>query len=397
MKHVVVIIDGAAGLPLPERGGRTSLEAAATPNLDALAGSGRLGLARTVPPGMEPGSACACMSVLGYDPTVYYRGRSPIEAHSMGVPVNEGEVTFRCNLVTVANGKMADYSAGHIVTDEARELIIALDKELGGDGVSFYPGVSYRHLCKLRGHEETLQAVCTPPHDIPGQPVAEYLPRGVGSDFLKDLMHRSEAVLAVQPVNERRRARDEAPATTIWLFWGSGRVPEMPPFRERYGLRAALTSGVDLLRGLGGMMGMDILEIAGVSDGPDNDYAAQAAGAIDALADHDLVVIHIEAPDEAAHAGSIDGKINAIERIDREVIGRLRDFRENGLRLLVMPDHPTPLASRTHTLEPVPFLLWGTGFAANGAASYSEVAAGATGLFIDPGYSIMSQLMEVTD
>jgi 2,3-bisphosphoglycerate-independent phosphoglycerate mutase len=393
MKYGVIIIDGAAGEPLPERGGKTCLELAKTPNLDALAGEGVVGLARTVPAGMEPSSACACMSVLGYDPKVYYKGRSAIEAKSLDIPIGEGEVVFRCNLVGVIDGKMKSYSAGYISTEESKELINALNDSLGSDSVEFYPGVSYRNILKLKGHEEALKAQCTPPHDIPDKPVKDYLPRGKGSDVLLDLMRRSEKVLKEHPINVSRAARGDIPATTIWLFWGSGKVPEMPLFKEAYGLSAALTSGVDLLKGLAKMMGMKVLEIPGVTDGPDNDYAAQASGAIKALNDNDLVVIHIEAPDEAAHAGSINDKIEAIEKIDKEVISRLRSYAKDDLRLLAMPDHPTPIEIRTHSPEPVPFLFWGKGFKPNGAREYTEAAAKSTGLFIADGYKIMGKFL----
>ena len=391
MKYCVLIIDGAAGLPLSQRSAKTSLELARTPNLDALAPAGMVGRCRTVPEGMEPSSACACMSVLGYDPREYYRGRAGIEARSMGIPINDGEVVFRCNLVAVEGGRMEDYCAGHIST---RKLVAALDENLGGGDVHFYPGISYRHICKLKGRTDTLRATCTPPHDIPDKPIRDFLPQGPGSEVLRGLMKRSEAVLGNHPVNIERRSRGEAPATMIWLFWGSGRVPDMPAFGGVYGLSAALSSGVDLLRGLGRMAGMNILDIPGVTDGLDNDYAAQAEGALVALTDHDLVVIHVEAPDEAAHAGAIDDKVAAIECVDREVVGRLRAWRGDSLRVLVMPDHPTPIARRTHSLEPVPFLLWGEGFGADEARRLTEAEAEKTGLLLDPGYSIMSRLVE---
>jgi 2,3-bisphosphoglycerate-independent phosphoglycerate mutase len=393
MRYCVLIIDGAAGLPIPERGGKTCLELAKTPNLDAMVREGVLGLVRTVPAGMEPSSACACMSVLGYDPKVYYRGRSAIEARSLDIPLGEGEVVFRCNLVAVRDGKMWSYSAGYISTGEAKELIAALNKGLGGENVRFYPGVSYRHILKLKRHEDTLQASCTPPHDIPDKPISQYLPKGKGSELLRDLMNRSEAVLKDHPINVRRLSRGDIPATSIWLFWGSGQVPAMPAFKQVYGLSAALNSGVDLLRGLAKMAGMKVLYIPGVTDGLDNDYAAQANGSLKALKEHDLVIIHIEAPDEAAHAGAIDDKIEAIQRIDKEVISRLRSWRGDDLRLLVMPDHPTPIETQTHSPEPVPFLLWGKGFSSNGAKRFAEMEAKNTGLFIDEGYKIMGKLV----
>lgn len=393
MKYCVLIVDGAAGWPLPERDGKTCLELARTPNLDSLAKEGMVGLAETVPQGMEPSSACACMSVLGYDPQAYYRGRAAIEAVSMGVPVDEDEVVFRCNLVAVRDGRMWSYCAGHITTDEARELIEALDKSLGSDEVRFYPGVGYRHLVKLSGHEATLKAICTPPHDIPDKPIARFLPRGQGSQFLRKLMQGSVAVFEKHPVNIARRARGDIPATMIWLFWGSGQIPPTPAFKRAYGLEAALTSGVDLLRGLGRMTGMDILDIPGVTDGLDNDFPAQTLGALKALEDHDLVVIHVEAPDEEAHAGSIEGKLEAIQRVDSEVVSRLRAFQPGNLRLLVMPDHPTPIKVRTHVAEPVPFVLWGPGFSPNGARRFTEAEAKRTGLFIEDGYNIMERLI----
>ena len=393
MKYCVLIIDGASGWPLPEHGGKTCLELAQTPNLDAVAQESMVGLAVTVPTGMEPSSACACMSLLGYDPKAYYRGRAAIEAVSMGIPIDEDEVVFRCNLVSVKEGRMWSYSSGHISTDEAKRLIEALNESLGSDKLHFYPGVSYRHLLKLKGYEDTLSAICTPPHDIPDKTIAEFLPRGPGSDCLKQLMVSSEAVLKEHPVNIARRAQGDIPVTMIWLFWGSGQVPDIPAFKQVYGLSAALTSGVDLLRGLGRMMGMDVLDIPGVTDGLDNDFPAQAVGALRALAEHDLVVIHIEAPDEAAHAGSIDDKVEAIQRVDWEVVSQLIAFQPGELRLLVMPDHPTPIKARTHVAEPVPFMLWGPGFAYNGAKRFTEAEAKRTGFFIEEGYNIMGRLI----
>jgi 2,3-bisphosphoglycerate-independent phosphoglycerate mutase len=393
MKYVVLIMDGAAGEPLPDRDNKTCLELAVMPNLDALAREGRLGLARTVPSDMEPSSACACMSVLGYDPVVYYKGRAGIEARSMGIDIGEDEVVFRCNLVTVRDGRMWDYSAGHISTAEAREIIEFLNKELGSSRVKFYPGIGYRHILKLKGYRDTLGAACTPPHDIPGQPVADYLPQGPGSRLLKDLMARSEDLLRGHRISEARRSRGDVPVSMAWLFWGSGRAPEMPGFRETYGLKAAMTSGVDLLRGMAMMAGIEVLDIKEVTDGLDNDYAAQAAGAIGALREYDMVVVHIEAPDDAGHDGLVDEKVGAIENIDSEVVSRIRKSGEGELRVLIMPDHPTPITLRTHSADPVPFLLWGNGIGANGAGRFTEPEAVKTGLFIEQGYKIMGELV----
>ncbi len=393
VKYCVLIIDGAAGLPLPAYGGKTSLEIARTPHMDKMTGEGTLGLVPTVPPGMEPSSACACMSLLGYDPEVYYQGRAGIEAKSLDIPVGEGEVVFRCNLVTSQNGRMQDYSSGYISTDEAQSLIAALNQRLGTDDIHFYPGVSYRHICKIKGHEDTLMATCTPPHDIPDQPIAEFMPRGIGSDRLRHLMLRSMSVLGEHPVNLARQARGEPPATMVWLFWGSGRAPEMPAFDRVYGIKAAMTSGVDLLRGLARMMGMTVLEIPGVTAGPDNDYAAQASGALKTLKTHDLVVIHVEAPDEASHAGLVKDKVAAIEMVDREIVRQLRASGVANLRVLLMPDHATPIKTRTHSAVPVPFLLWGSGITANDAARFTETEAKNTGLLLEKGYHVMGRLI----
>jgi len=392
MKYCILIIDGAAGWALPERAGKTCLELAHVPNLDAMAQEGVVGLVRTVPQGMEPSSACACMSVLGYDPKLYYRGRSGIEAKSMGIPVADDEVVFRCNLVAVRDGKMLSYSSGHIDTDEAHALIASLNEKLGSDEIHFYPGVRYRHICKIRGHDDTLLATCTPPHDIPDKPIADFLPKGKGSDLLRDIMERSKAVLEGHPINLERQARGDIPATMLWLFWGSGRIPEMPPFKQVYGLRAAMTSGVDLLRGLARMVDMAVLDIPGVTDGMDNDYVAQAVGALKALEKYDLVAIHVEAPDESAHAGSVDDKVEAIQMVDKEIVSRIRSWNKDTLRVLILPDHPTPIKIQTHTDEPVPFVLWGPGFASNGAKRFTEAEAKNTGIFIDDGYNIMSKL-----
>jgi 2,3-bisphosphoglycerate-independent phosphoglycerate mutase len=387
-------MDGAAGWPIPERGEQTCLELAETPNLDKMARKSELGLVQTVPAGMEPSSACACMSLLGYDPQVYYRGRAAIEAVSMGVNIEEDEVIFRCNLVSIRGGKMQSYSAGHITTEESAKLIDALNESLGSDSIHFYTGVNYRHLLKIKGHSEVVKAVCRPPHDITDKDIEEYLPHGKGSQLLRQLMLDSVEVLERHQVNTNRRAWNELPANMIWLFWGSGQIPHMPPFKRVHGKTVAITSSVDLLRGLGTMMDMDILEIPGVTDGLDNDFVAQVTGGLKSLETHDLVVMHIEAPDEAGHAGSVEDKVEAIQLIDREVVSRLMSYQTDELRVLVMPDHPTPISIKTHVAEPVPFMLWGQGFATNCARRFTEAEAKRTGLFMENGYNIMTRLVE---
>ncbi|MDD5289081.1 MAG: cofactor-independent phosphoglycerate mutase [Dehalococcoidales bacterium] len=393
MKYCVLIMDGSAGLPIPERGGKTSLELARTPNLDAMASAGLTGLAHNVPPGMDPDSAVACMSIFGYDPQVYYTGRAPIEAVSLGIDFAPGEVVFRCNPVTIQNGKMVSHSAGSISTEEDRRLMASLNEKLGNDKIHFYPGVSYRNILKLKDAGDTALAICTPPHDIPGKTAAEFFPRGKGSDLLRDLMSRSESVFRDHPVNKKRIARGELPATGIWLFWGSGRAALLPAFSKFYGIKAAVTSGVDLLRGLGKMAGMSNLNIPGVTDAMDNDYAGQAKGALEALKDYDIVIIHVEAPDEAGHAGSLEKKIEAIEKIDAEIVSRIRTWSQDKLRVLVMSDHPTPVKVRTHTSDPVPFLLWGNDFKHNGGKRFTETEAKNSKLIISQGFSVMGKLV----
>jgi 2,3-bisphosphoglycerate-independent phosphoglycerate mutase len=393
MKYCVLIIDGAAGHPLPQRGGKTSLELARTPNLDMMAKEGLTGLVRTVPQGMEPSSAVACMSIMGYDPRVYYKGRSAIEAMSMGISIGPGETVFRCNLVAVRDGRMLDYSAGHITTEEAKALIEAVDIKLGDSNTHFYPGVSYRHILKIKGHQEAVEAVCTPPHDISGQAVETFLPKGRGSEILRDLMQRSEAVLRDHPVNKARTARGEVPATTIWLFWPSGEVPDLPPFEQVFKVKGAMISAVDLLRGIAQMAKMEVIVIPGVTDGPDNDYQAQALGALKILEKQDLVVVHVEAPDEAGHGGSIEKKVESIEKTDREIVNRLRTYQTGQLRVLIMPDHPTPIEIKTHTAEPVPFLIWGPGIRSNGAQRLTEAEARRSGFFVPNGYGIINKLI----
>lgn len=394
MKYCILIMDGSAGLPVPERNGKTSLELAYTPNLDALASGGSVGLVHNVPPGMDPDSAVACMSIFGYDPKVYYTGRAPIEAKSLGIDFVPGDVLFRCNPVTIQDGKMVSHSAGSISTEEDHRLIATLNEKLGNEKIQFYPGVGYRNILKLRNAEDTALAICTPPHDIPGKAVEEFLPHGKGCELLNDLMKRSENIFEDHSVNKRRIAQGRLPATTIWLFWGSGQMPVLPPFNQFYGLRAAVTTGVDLLRGLGQIAGMSILKIPGVTDGLDNDYTAQAQEGLDALRDYDIVIIHIEAPDEAGHAGLLKEKIEAIEKIDSEVVSRIRNWRHDELRVLVISDHPTPVGVRTHTSEPTPFLLYGKELKTNGSKRFTEAEAKKSGLEIDQGYKIMNTIIK---
>jgi 2,3-bisphosphoglycerate-independent phosphoglycerate mutase len=405
VKHVVLIIDGASGWPAAAHGGRTSLEAAHTPNLDRLAREGRVGVVSNVPEGMEASSAIACMSVMGFDPGRYYSGRGPIEAAAMGIELEPGQVAMRCNLVTVLDGRLASYSAGNISSAESVELIAALQQGLGDERCRFYPGVGFRHILTVRDGEELLATSFTAPHDIAGQPVDASAPVGPGAAFAMDLMERSKAILERHPVNQRRLAKGKPPATQIWLFWPGMRPAQMPAFADLYEHReAALTSPVDLLKGLAVQTGIDFLAVQGVTDGPDNDYEGQMRAGLAALADHDVVFVHVESPDEAGHAGDAAAKVEAIEKIDALMVPQVIEAAVHGvpgaggagaggLRLLVLPDHPTPLEIRTHVAEPVPFIIWGAGVEANGATAYTEEAARDTGLAVGPGHLLMSMFL----
>jgi len=392
MKYVVLILDGAAGWPLEELGSRTTLGAAKTPNLDALVAVGMLGLAQTVPTGAEPSSSAACTSILGYDPVADYVGRGAIEAASLGIALAPDEVALRLNLVHVADGRMVSYACGHIATEESRAIVGELQEALGDGTFRFYPGVAYRHILVVKGHPELVDLAYTPPHDISDQTIVGRRPAGDGAGLLLDLQDRARPVLAASPVNAARIARGDLPATEVWPFWPGTAPAGLKPFAEVRGVRAALTSGVDLLNGLAVLFGIDRLAIAGVTDGADTDYAAQIAGALEALDDHDLVIVHVESPDEEGHAGDVAGKIAAIEAIDREMASVLRD-RIGEIRVLAMPDHPTPIELKTHVGEPVPFLLAGPGITPNAGAEFREFVAASTGLVVDPGHRVMDLLL----
>lgn len=373
MKFIVLVGDGMADEPLPSLGGRTPLQAAETPNMDRIAAEGRSGLARTVPAGMPPGSDVANLSVVGYEPSRYYSGRAPLEAAAMGVSLGKGDIAFRCNFVTVKDGRMDDYSAGHISSEEGRELVSALKPLVPGERL--YAGVSYRNLLVLDAGGE---AVCTPPHDILDQPIAGYLPQGEGSELLIALMEASRTVLSEHPVNARRIAEGKRPANMIWL-WGQGPAPSMPTLLEKSGLRGAMISAVDLLKGIGVYAGMEVIDVPGATGTIDTNYEGKVEAALSALERVDLVYLHVEAPDEAAHEGDLELKIRAIEAFDRRVVGpllqKLQESKRYEWRILLLPDHPTPISIRTHTDRPVPFSIMGAGVAPDEVRTFDEEAA----------------------
>ncbi|MBD3240863.1 MAG: cofactor-independent phosphoglycerate mutase [Chitinivibrionales bacterium] len=375
MKYALLVGDGMADFPIDELGGRTPLAAAQTPNMDRIAREGTLGRVATVPAGMPPGSDVANLALMGYDPRQYYRGRAPVEAASMGVALGENDVAFRCNLVTLDGDIMGDYSAGHIETDDAHALIAELQNALGSDTIRFHPGISYRHLLVASAIDDTgLQT--TPPHDIIGRPWREHLPHGAAAAAVCKLMESARDVLAASPVNAQRVSQGKRAATDIWL-WGQGRAVSLPSMRRRYGLSGSVISAVDLVRGLGVLAGLTVRIVEGATGYLGTNYAGKVAAAAQALDSEDLVYLHVEAPDETGHEGVLAKKIQAIEEFDRNVVGEmLRIADERGdLRVMVAPDHATPIALRTHHEMPVPVAVCGPGVTVDAATEYCEAAA----------------------
>ncbi len=377
MKYAVLIGDGMADFPMDEFGGKTVLQKANTPNMDYVTKNGRAGLARTVPDGMPPGSDVANMSILGYDPKKYYSGRAPLEAASMGIPLNDGDVAFRCNLITITDGIIADYSAGHITSEEAKTLIEAVDSRIGTENIRFYPGISYRHLMVASG-DVGIDAECTPPHDVIGEAKSEYMPKGKDSELLCELTDASRTILEKHPVNSERVKAGKNPANYIWL-WGQGYAPSFIEFEQLYGMTGSIISAVDLLKGIGIYAGLDVIDVPGATGYLDTNYSGKAEYAIESLKDHDFVFVHVEAPDEAGHMGDVDAKIRAIEDFDKLVVGRILEYAresDEDFTILVLPDHPTPISLKTHTSDPVPFAIYSTADKdPDGAAAFDEESA----------------------
>ncbi len=388
MKYIVVIGDGMVDEPLAELNGETPLQKAKTPHMDFIAKNGSCGMLQTVPSGMEPGSDVANLSIMGYDPKEYYTGRGPLEAASIGATLKEDDVAFRCNLITQKNGLLADFNAGHISTVEAAELIESLNQAFFRYG-KFYLGTSYRHLFVYNDKNAALLK-STPPHDEVGEPFHEHLLKGYNtlnpplddkdvlnnlSTKLNRLMYKSSDVLENHPINQKRIESGKNPANMIWL-WGQGPKPQLPSFQEKYGLKGATITGVDLIKGIGTYLGLTNVHVPGATGFYDTDYCGKAKHALEALEDHDLIFIHVEAPDEAGHAGDIQEKISAIERIDRRILGKLIEELPSidDYALAVLPDHPTPIDIRTHTSDPVPYAVYTPGCQADATESYSEVS-----------------------
>jgi len=394
MKYALVIPDGCADEPQESLGGKFPLEAANTPAMDAVAAAGVVGRANHVPAHLPAGSDVANLSLLGYDPNEFFTGRAPLEAAAQGIQLGANDFAIRCNLVTIEDQTMRDFTADHISTDEAAQLLAALGQRLGRPELEFIPGVSYRNLLIYRGDEVpppfTRDTRATPPHDLTDQSVLDDYPRGPGSDLLNQLMSESVAVFAEHPVNARRKSSGHLPATNVWL-WGQGRAPSLPPFSRVYGKTGAMITAVDLLRGLAALLAWQRIEVPGATGYLDTDYAAKGRAAIKALDDVDFVTVHIEAPDEASHEGNAAAKIKALEEIDRHIVAPLHQAMaaRGEYRLMISPDHPTPLRTKTHSHGFVPFAIAGSGISADAAKTYDERAAGASQLSFPDGWKLM--------
>jgi len=398
VKYIILQGDGMADYPLDVLGGKTPLEAARTPNMDWLAARGVFGLAHVIPDGFPPGSDVGNMNIMGYDPAVYHTGRSPLEAASMGVALGPRDIAFRCNLVTLGRSGgdtfMEDFTSGHITTEEAAELIREIGQKLGGNGIEFFPGVSYRHLMVWRDGKEKMET--TPPHDITDQKVLAYMPKGEGADRLLRLMEASRPILAAHPVNKKRQAEGRRPATTIWL-WGQGRAPALPSLAERFGIKGGVISAVDIINGLGVYAGLERIYVPGITGFLDTNYRGKGEYGVNSLEKNDFVFIHVEAIDEAGHMGDVEKKIQALEDFDEKVVGTVlqRMAHRKDWRVLLMPDHPTSIALKTHVAEPVPFVLYSAEAPRqNGAVGYNEKDAAATGIVAKQAYRLIESLIE---
>lgn len=394
MKYILIVFDGMADESLADLDGKTPMQVACKDYMNELAARGTVGIVRTVPEGMYPGSDTTNMSILGYDPMKYYRGRAPLEAASLEIPLEPRDAAFRANLVSTDGTLMIDSSAGHIPTEEARELISLLDQKLGTQRIKFYPGVSYRHIMVWRDGSEDLQT--TAPYKIHGKPFAEYLPVGDGDDKLRQMIYDSLEILDQHPINRRRRDEGHEPANMLW-FWGQGRQPDMPSFFRMRGIQGTVVAAVDLIRGIGRMVGLRLVNVPGATGYIDTNYLGKGQYALAALRDHDFVWVHVEAADEAAHEGNLDKKIEAIENEDKLVLGTILDgLAKTGedFRILLLPDHPTPIATQAHSEEPVPFILYASNEERSNRIPFDERAREDAKLRVDEGYKLIDLLFQ---
>lgn len=391
MKYILIVPDGMADEAIPELANRTPLMVANTPNIDALARSGVIGRVATIPNGMPPGSDVAGLSIMGYDPAKYYTGRAPLEAANQGIDLAERDVAFRCNLITTDGENIVDYSAGEITTEEAAELISLINKHLSSQFIRFYPGISYRHLMVWRNG--SVDVGTTPPHNVMGQRLIDHLPQGDNEERLRQMIWDSYEILSQHPINRRRIDKGQNAANMIWL-WGQGYPPSLPRFTITHGVNGAVISAVDLLRGIARLAGLKAPAVPGATGRIDTNWLGKAAAATVALENFDFVMVHLEAPDECGHQGDLDGKIRAIELVDKFIVGPLRQAAEyhREARIMLLPDHYTPVALRTHVGNPVPFVLSGTGIKADSADKLTEEIAAESPLFVEEGWKLIRML-----
>ncbi len=402
MKYLVLLCDGMADYDIPEFGGKTPLEAAHTPNMDRLAKKSELGLVKTVADSMKPGSDVANLSVLGYDPMIYYTGRSPLEAGSIGIDMKPTDVSFRCNLVTLSSEKnyedktILDYCADDISTAEAREIVKTLAENFNCEEFQLYSGVSYRH-CLIWNDGTTDVGTLTPPHDITGKPIKDYIPRHKNAEKLYDMMVKSYDILKEHPINKEREKRGLRPANSMWL-WGEGKRASLTPFKEKYGLSGSMISAVDLLKGIGKFSGMNVVDVEGATGYIDTNFEGKAKAAIDEFKKgQDFVYIHIEAPDECGHRHEIENKKRSIELIDEKILGPvLAALDESGddYSVLIMPDHATPLSLRTHTNDPIPYMIYKKNDEKKGADCFNEKTCKSSGVFVEKGYTLLEKMIK---
>lgn len=401
MKYIVILGDGMADYPVEAFGGKTILEVAEKPTIDYMCAHGELGMVKTVQDGMKPGSDVANLSVMGYDTKKSYSGRSPLEAASIGVEMKDNDVTFRTNLVTLSDEEnyedktMLDYSAGEISTEEADELIKAVAKELNTDVIKFYSGISYRHLCVWEGGSTNVEL--TPPHDISDKKITDYLPKGDGAEKFLEMMKKSEAILKNHPVNKARVAAGKNPATSIWP-WGEGTKPQLENFEKKFGLKGSVISAVDLIKGIAKCAGMNSIDVEGATGNCETNWDGKAQAALDAITgDSDFVYVHMEAPDEMGHQGLPEKKKFAVETIDKKVVKFLKDeLEKRGIdyRMLIMPDHPTPISLKTHVSDPVPYIIYDSTNELDTKLSYTEENGKSTGIYIEKGYTLMERFLK---
>jgi len=400
LKYLILVGDGMADWPLPDYGMRTPIEVANIPAIDEVVKRGVVGLFCPIPEGMPPGSDIGNLSMFGYDPRAAFRGRAPMEAANQGIKLADDEVAFRCNLVCIQDEKMRDFTAGHISSEEGAEIIATLQEELGEYfPAQFYPGVSYRHLCIVKSSDradlDQLCAMeCEPPHNISDKDITPWLPRGEGQDMIREMMARSRGVLDGHPVNIARIERGELPATSIWL-WGQGKAPVMQSYRDKFNRSGAVVSAVDLVKGMGRLAGLEVLEVPGATGWIDTNYEGKVQAGLDALSRCDMAFIHLEAPDETAHQGRADLKIQAIEDFSERVVAPCLKYLDKhpDTRIIVAPDHFTTIETKTHAGGPVPFALCGKGVTPDVHSVYSEKEANEKGLLIEDGFSLIGRFL----